>query len=168
MALTAFSWGLHMWGQELPLSSSLSPHSLLVPIWQECWSPARSKPCLDVAMDPLDWAPGPWTDFWAWLQTFPSLYDGPTCWALSDPGHLTRPYPDLWTDFPASNLTCLVTTNLPDNLDAWLNLTSRCCSDSHGTVLGFRPHSHAGLAEHFQGYLILICSCEVSMEIELL
>lgn len=75
-----------------------------------------------------------------------SHHDGP-CWTLSDPSQLTRPYPDLWTDFPASHLTCLIIPNLHDNLDVWLNL--RRCSVSHHIALGSWPHRHVDLAEHF-------------------
>lgn len=102
---------------------------------------------------------GTWpTDQLLSLTSDSSHHDRPACWALSDPSHLIRAYPELWTDFPASNLTCFFTTNLPDNLDAWLSLNTRCCSASHSIALGSWPHSHAGLADHFWGYLILIWS----------
>lgn len=128
LALTAFTWGLRLRGQELPLSSSEPTVpagsytagmlvSSLVQVMSGCGNGSTRL--------------GTWpTDQLLSLASDCSHHDRPACWALSDPSHLTRPYPDLWTDFPASNLTCFTPTNLPDNLDAWLNLNTRCCSAS--------------------------------------
>lgn len=37
---------------------------------------------------------------------------------------LTKPDPDLWTDFVAQPQTCLINTNEPDDLNSWLMLAA--------------------------------------------
>lgn len=46
------------------------------------------------------------------LTTDCSHHDGPACWALCDSSHPSRPYPDLGTDFSASNVTSSPQTHL--------------------------------------------------------
>ncbi|KAF2974801.1 hypothetical protein EK904_001669, partial [Melospiza melodia maxima] len=156
--ILTFTWGLCLWGQLRGAPSQLKSKPIV---------PAGSYTAVMLVSSLVQVMPGcdnRSTRLGTWLMdqllsltSDCSHHDGPACWALSDPSHLTRPYPHLWTDFPASNLTCLITTN---NLDAWLNLYTRCCSASHGIALGSWPHSRAGLAEHFLGYLVQIRSCE--------
>lgn len=118
-------------------------------------------------MDPLNWAPGSWTIFWAWPQTVPIMMDQPAGLCLT----------------PATSPGLILTCELTSQLQIWPASSPQIClimwmpgwtsipgAALPAMALPLAPGLTAMLAlqSSFLGYLVLIWSCEVSTEIQLL